>query len=112
MSARSAASVLCWVTAVMAWGSAGFLALAGTFGLAEIALLAVGGTAIAGALCARHRVTDAERELAAEQDAIKAERRELANHRAEIDQFLAKATVELTDRARRILYRPPSFSSH
>src|SRR5712691_1609378 len=102
MSARSAASVLCWVTAVMAWGSAGFLAFAGTFELAEIALIAVGGTAIAGALCARHRVTDADREFAAEQDAIKAERRELANHRAEIDQFLAKATVELTDRARRL----------
>lgn len=95
MNAPFAAWILCLVTAVLAWSSAGGLALAGSFGPAEVALIVVGGTAAAGAFCARHRVTDADRELAAE-------RQELTIRRAELEKFLATATSQLTDRARQL----------
>ena len=102
MKSPFAARILCLVTAVLAWSSAVGMAVAGSFGPAEVALIAVGCTAAAGAFCARRRFTDADRELAAERDAIRAERLELTNRRGEIEKFLATATSQLTDRARQL----------
>ncbi len=102
MISRYATLVLCLITAVMAWGSAVTLIVAKSFGIAEAALIAVGCTAAAGAFCARRRVTDADRDLTDEREANKAERQELANRRAEIEQFLETTKDQLTDRARQL----------
>ncbi len=102
MTSRSATLVLCLITAAIAWGSATYLAIAKSFGLAEGILIAVGGTAAAGAFCARRRIRDVDQELAAEREAIKAERQELTERRAEIDKFLETTKDQLTDRARQL----------
>ncbi|MFM9960648.1 MAG: hypothetical protein ACKV2Q_05425 [Planctomycetaceae bacterium] len=102
MTSRSATFVLCLVTAVIAWGSEVCLIATKTFGIAEGALMVVGLTAAAGAVCARRRISDVDQELAAERDAIKAERQELSERRAEIGKFVETATVQLTNRARQL----------
>jgi hypothetical protein len=88
------------VTAILSWTAAGAAVWLESFGLAAGALIVVGGTAAAGAVFARRRVTGADRELDHERAAIKAERDELTARRSEIEQFMATATSQLTDRAR------------
>ena len=102
MNSRSAAWAMCWVTTAIAWSSAASLVTAGSFGVAEGALIVVGGTAAIGAFCVRRRVTDADQELAVERDAIRAERQELVGKKLEIDQFLETTQEQLTDRARKL----------
>lgn len=100
MKSPSAAFVLCIVTAALSWTAGGFSAWHQGVGIAEGALVVVGLTSIAGAVCTRRRVTDADRELNNERAVIKSERDELTARRMEIEQFMATATSQLTDRAR------------
>ena len=102
MTSRSATLLLCLITAAIAWSSATYLALTESFGLAVGALIVVGLTAAAGAIGARRRISDVDQELAVEREAIKAERQELSERRAEIDQFLDSTKDQLTDRARQL----------
>lgn len=95
MKSRSAAFVMCSVTALMAWGAAAYLAIAGSFGLAEGVLIAVGVTAAVSAYCARGRVTAAESDFVAE-------RQQLVERRAEIEEFLESTNEQLTVRARQL----------
>ena len=100
MKSPSAAFLLCIATAALSWVSAGLCLWREHFGIAEATLIVVGSTAALAAICARRRVTDADRELGNERVEIKAERGELAARRSEIEQFMATATEQLTDRAR------------
>lgn len=102
MTSRSATLLLCSITAAIAWSSATYLALTGPFGLPASALIVVGLTAAVGAVCAKRRIRDVDQELAAEREAIKAERQELSERRAEINQFLETTKVQLTDRVRQL----------
>ncbi len=102
MTSRSATLMLCLITAVSTWSSAAYSVATGPFGLAEGAVIAVGGTAAAGAFCSRRRVTDGIQELTADRESIKADRQELAERRAEIEQFLETTKDQLTDRARQL----------
>ncbi len=102
MTSRSATWLFCLITAAIAWSSATYLALTGPFGLPASALIVVGVTAAAGAVCAKRRIRDVDQELAAEREAIKAERQELSERRAELDKFLEDTKDQLTDRARQL----------
>ena len=100
MTSRSATLLLCWITVAIAWSSAAYSTMTGSFGLADAALIVVGGTGAAGAVFARRRISDVDQELAAEREAIKVERQELSERRAELDKFLETTKEQLTDRAR------------
>jgi hypothetical protein len=102
MTSRSATLLLCWITVAIAWSSAAYSAMTGSFGLADAALIVVGGTGAAGAVFARRRISDVDQELAAEREAIKVERQELSERRAELDKFLETTKEQLTDRARQL----------
>lgn len=102
MKSPSATFVLCLVTAALSWGVGGLSVWQSGVGLAEGTLFFTGLTAIAGAVCARRRVTDADRELDSERLAIKTERDELISRRSEIEQFMATATSQLTERAKQL----------
>ncbi len=91
MKFPSATFVLCIVTAALSWTAAGISTWLLRFGIAEGALIVVGCTAAAGAGCARRRVTD-----------VDFARDELTKRRAEIEQFMATATSQLTDRAKQL----------